>query len=356
MICASINNESHHRPRRSMVLCAAGILQVALLFAHGVVEASAWQSSLTLHSSSGASRQGPLPPPVASSSSSSSFSSPRNRLLPLCRGRRLAVSTLTPTTAERSFLSALLVGWKDSVSHLSDGASNNSTPTTTTSTETTAAMVPALAAKDTQQAQLKRDDYQTQRHLPIIVASLVSLTVATVLWTQSPLGVAAAFSAYQTALIARPLTSKVLTGAVLALLGDALAQYSASSRNPLSTSSFSYDRRRALSFAAFDACYRVFQHVMFPAVIGLCQGTVLRRILPMAAPNVAAAIERTMLYQLVIVPSLYYPVFFVFTGFIQGLSFRETIDRMKSNYFRCWGRNLQVSLSISQACHVMHLS
>jgi hypothetical protein len=104
-----------------------------------------------------------------------------------------------------------------------------------------------------------------------------------------------AFFTYQNALVNDPLRTKVGTGAVLAILGDALAQ---------STTGYdtTYDKRRALSFAVFDSCYRVFQHYMFPAVIALCQGNVVSKILPAAVPTVSAAVERTLLYQLVVVP------------------------------------------------------
>jgi hypothetical protein len=105
-----------------------------------------------------------------------------------------------------------------------------------------------------------------------------------------------AFFAYQSALISRPLRTKVATGATLALLGDALAQ------STTSTPGTSYNKRRAASFAAFDSCYRVFQHFMFPAVIRLCQGNILNKVLPSVLEPVAAAVERTLLYQLVIVP------------------------------------------------------
>ena len=128
------------------------------------------------------------------------------------------------------------------------------------------------------------------------------------------------FASYRNSLIHYPLTSKVLTGATLAIVGDAIAQYTTwlsssrpsspisapSSSSMLSTSAtekvFSYDYRRALSFATFDACYRVFQNTMFPAVISLCKGLIVKQLIPIASTRVAAAVERTLLYQLVIVP------------------------------------------------------
>jgi hypothetical protein len=116
-----------------------------------------------------------------------------------------------------------------------------------------------------------------------------------------------AFGAYQGALVARPLATKVATGATLAILGDALAQSTAATSSSSSvgggaTTAPPYDKRRAASFAAFDSCYRVFQHFVFPAVIGFCRGNVAIKFLPRALGPAAAAVERTLLYQLVVVP------------------------------------------------------
>ena len=102
-----------------------------------------------------------------------------------------------------------------------------------------------------------------------------------------------AFATYQSLLVTNPLGTKVGTGAVLAILGDALAQSTTEKGAP-------WDKRRAASFAVFDSCYRVFQHNMFPAVIRACQGSVIGLL--GVAPALAAAIERTMVYQLMVVP------------------------------------------------------
>lgn len=140
------------------------------------------------------------------------------------------------------------------------------------------------------------------------------------------------YKPYQNSLVNNPLITKVLTGAVLAVAGDSVAQATSDETG--------YDRRRAVSFAAFDACYRFFQHYSFPIIIGLGQGNVVKNILPAFLTPAAAAIEQTTLYQFGIVPFLYYPIFFFFTGFIQGLSVRQTWDRMKLQFFPCWRRNL----------------
>jgi hypothetical protein len=102
------------------------------------------------------------------------------------------------------------------------------------------------------------------------------------------------YKPYQNSLVNNPLVTKIITGAVLAIAGDAVAQ--------ATSEEASYDRRRALSFAAFDACYRFFQHYMFPIIIGLGQGNVVKNLLPTFLTPAAAAIEQTTLYQFGIVP------------------------------------------------------
>jgi hypothetical protein len=102
-----------------------------------------------------------------------------------------------------------------------------------------------------------------------------------------------AFNSYRSILINNPLSTKVCTGAILAVLGDALAQFLTNGGAP-------YDKRRAASFAMFDSCYRVFQHYIFPKVIAFCQGNLLKQL--GIAPFIGAAVERTMVYQLVVVP------------------------------------------------------
>ena len=82
--------------------------------------------------------------------------------------------------------------------------------------------------------------------------------------------------------------------------GDAAAQ---------ATSGNAYNRRRAISFAVFDSMYRIFQHNCFPLIIKLGQGNVASKILPAFLLPAAAAIEQTLMYQFVIVPGLYYPIF-----------------------------------------------
>eukprot|EP00578_Thalassiosira_sp_NH16_P029521 CAMPEP_0181090834 /NCGR_PEP_ID=MMETSP1071-20121207/8075_1 /TAXON_ID=35127 /ORGANISM="Thalassiosira sp., Strain NH16" /LENGTH=80 /DNA_ID=CAMNT_0023172931 /DNA_START=122 /DNA_END=361 /DNA_ORIENTATION=+ len=53
-----------------------------------------------------------------------------------------------------------------------------------------------------------------------------------------------------------------------------------------------------------------------------------------------AAMERSLASQLIIVPFMYYPVFFTFTGFMQGLNFDEGLERAKENFIPLMKRNL----------------
>lgn len=158
------------------------------------------------------------------------------------------------------------------------------------------------------------------------------------------------YKPYQNLLVTNPLPTKVLTGAILSLLGDAIAQATANTAAVANNQEkAAYDKRRAISFAAFDACYRCFQHIMFPIIIRVGKGNVVKslltrflpsqRLVTMLAPA-AAAIEQTAMYQMIIVPLIYYPVFFSFTGIIQGLTVKESLQRMQQNFLTCWGRNL----------------
>jgi len=145
---------------------------------------------------------------------------------------------------------------------------------------------------------------------------------------------------YKAALVSRPLRTNVLTGASLAVIGDKLAQMRDTEK--------SYDLRRASSFAAFDSCYRMFQHVAIPIIVNLGQGNALTSLVSMiplvtmGSKSVAfcTAMERTLLYQFGLIPFFYYPVFFTFTGVMQGLTLTETFNRAKTSFFPCWKRNL----------------
>lgn len=148
-----------------------------------------------------------------------------------------------------------------------------------------------------------------------------------------------ALEGYKGALVTKPLRTKVLTGASLAVIGDYLAQL----KEGLSSKGGQYNIPRAASFAAFDSCYRMFQHVAIPQIVKYGQGNLfyaMFKMLPMVSLPFCTAMERTFLYQFVLIPFFYYPVFFTFTGFMQGLSLEDTVNRAKTTFLPCWKRNL----------------
>lgn len=137
---------------------------------------------------------------------------------------------------------------------------------------------------------------------------------------------------YQQALHAQALQTQVITGVVLAILGDALAQ------NTISKEPNGYNVKRALSFATFDAVYRAAQHYIYPPMMTLCAGQVLGPLVPNHA-LAAAAMERALVSQIVVIPIVYYPVFFAVTGAVQGLTTQQTVQRAQSSFWPLMKRN-----------------
>lgn len=144
------------------------------------------------------------------------------------------------------------------------------------------------------------------------------------------------FVGYQNALRTDALRTQVATGVALAVSGDAVAQKVTALR---SLGPHSYDRKRAISFAAFDGGYRTAQHYLYPLLIAMCQGNVIGPLLPTDYGNTAAAMEQALVSQLVIIPALYYPAFFAVTGFVQGLSIAESFERARISYIPLMRRN-----------------
>ena len=138
---------------------------------------------------------------------------------------------------------------------------------------------------------------------------------------------------YKHLLSTHPLSTKMMTGATLAVCGDAIAQ---------SQDDKEYDKRRAASFAAFDMAYRAVQHFSFPLIVAACHGQYLGGLpfLDSVDASSLSAMEQTLASQLGIVPFFYYPVFFSLTGFIQGLSVSGSIARAQENFLPIMKRNL----------------
>lgn len=140
---------------------------------------------------------------------------------------------------------------------------------------------------------------------------------------------------YQRTLLEHPLPTKMATGATLAVAGDAIAQ----SKVPDEP----YDRRRALSFAAFDMCYRALQHSLFPIIVAECHGQYIGRLFASQVvidPSWSAAMEQTLASQLGIVPFLYYPVFYTLTALVQGLDAEAALQRAQETFLPLMKRNL----------------
>lgn len=159
------------------------------------------------------------------------------------------------------------------------------------------------------------------------------------------------FEKYMSTLSAYPLPTKMMTGAALATAGDAIAQ---------GREDEDYDPSRGASFAAFDMIYRAAQHWLFPVIVELCRGQYLLGAAGAIGAgqlfdlSILTAMERSLASQLIIVPFLYYPVFFTFTGYMQGLNFEEGLDRAKQNFVPLMKRNLLFWIPVQyvQFCYI----
>mmetsp|Transcript_6584 Transcript_6584/g.14277 ORF Transcript_6584/g.14277 Transcript_6584/m.14277 type:complete len:315 (-) Transcript_6584:232-1176(-) len=156
---------------------------------------------------------------------------------------------------------------------------------------------------------------------------------------------------YLTTLNNNPLPTKMMTGAALATAGDAIAQ---------SREDDDYNAARGASFASFDMTYRAAQHFLFPIIVDICRGQYLMGALAAFGASrllnlePLAAMERSLASQLIIVPFMYYPVFFTFTGFMQGLTFDEGVERAKENFLPLMKRNLLFWIPVQyvQFCYI----
>ena len=141
-------------------------------------------------------------------------------------------------------------------------------------------------------------------------------------------------SGYKQLLKTHPLPTKMITGATLAVCGDAIAQ--------TKDTAVDYDTRRAASFAVFDMAYRALQHFSFPIIVTYCHGQILGSLpmLDILDSSQLAAMEQTLASQLGIVPFLYYPAFFTISGAIQGLSASAAWTRAVETFVPLMKRNL----------------
>lgn len=180
-----------------------------------------------------------------------------------------------------------------------------------------------------------------------LINDVPSQIVASTIAIENP--ISSMFEQYMSTLSEHPLPTKMMTGAALATAGDAIAQRREDER---------YDPARGASFAAFDMIYRAAQHWLFPLIVELCRGQYLSGAAGAVGASfdstILAALERSLASQLVIVPFLYYPVFFSFTGYMQGLNFEEGLDRAKQNFLPLMKRNLLFWIPVQyvQFCYI----
>lgn len=166
----------------------------------------------------------------------------------------------------------------------------------------------------------KQESFNTFHRRPIRTTSVYAL----------PLDVMVTM--YKDSLLENPLQTKMLTGGVLAFLGDAIAQ----SREPR------YDEKRAAAFVSFDVVYRAVQCSLFPMIVGTCDGHFLSSFLPEATSvdiRTLATMEQTFANQFLVIPFIYYPVFFTLTGYLQGLSMDASIERVQQTLLPLLKRN-----------------
>ena len=130
---------------------------------------------------------------------------------------------------------------------------------------------------------------------------------------------------YNQVLTRSPITTRIVTAAVLATTGDALAQKSDAEDGTR------WDSRRTLSFVIADCIYKgLLLHPMMLFAIRRFNGQLLR----------SAALERALFNQLFMAPFLYYPLFFAVSGRMQGLTNREALCRMREQLPIIYGINL----------------
>ena len=205
---------------------------------------------------------------------------------------------------------------------------------TTTVVVTTCFSIPDVH----QHIQSTIDVASTIHHTANVNENANSFTIASLTESFDPL------SGYKELLKNHPLPTKMMTGATLAVCGDAIAQTQTATKNDEDEDSvFEYDKARGASFAVFDMAYRALQHFAFPIIVATCHGQYLGSILPdnnIIDTSQLAAMEQTLSSQLGIVPFLYYPAFFTVTGAIQGLTSSQALSRAKENFLPLMKRNL----------------
>ena len=162
---------------------------------------------------------------------------------------------------------------------------------------------------------------------------------------------------YQASLTENPITTKLITSAILTSVGDAIAQYGSKGDEP-----FQYDAKRGICFLGFGALYTgVFQHFWFQFLSSHIRewGEFFnvwgpsRASLPveflyplkqwwmyfdivsgMENPptDIALATGKLAINQFLVIPALYMPLFFALTGALANLNIEKSIERAITMY------------------------
>lgn len=141
------------------------------------------------------------------------------------------------------------------------------------------------------------------------------------------------FAAYENSLITNPVPTRIITAACTAFIGDALAQ----SRDGCEQ----YDTKRTAGFVTVEMTYRgLIQQGLLLWIIAHFDGRLLSLLLPTVNRTLLTSIERVLVLQFAAAPFIYYPIYFLVTGLVQGLDLPATLRRGRDHFKQVFGWNV----------------